>query len=323
MYKIIGGDGNEYGPVTVDQLRVWLTQGRLNRQTRVRTAADAEWKTAGEFPELAALFEPTSARPASPGPPPLIKPATSQRRETGLAVASLVLGLFSIALCLGVLAGIPAIICGHLARRRAVRSPDRYGGAGLASTGLALGYLSILLTFVIAAVVLPGLSKVTHQAMMQRTVQGNGFQRNGSQRGGFQRNSCQRNLREIGLAFKVWALDHNDQYPFNVSTNAGGTLELCQPDQDGFDQNALAHFLIISNELTTPLLLVCPNDHGKHPASDFTSLRELNVTYRLRTGANINSQNPQEILAVCPLDGNSLYCDGNVRARPRPAATAK
>ena len=222
------------------------------------------------------------------------------------------LGLSSIALCLSVLTAIPAVICGHVARRRAVRSPDRYGGAGLASVGLGLGYLSIALSLVILARLLPAMQKATRQ-VMRHSVQGNGFQRN----------SCQRNLREIGLALKVWALDHNDQYPFNVSTNSGGTLELCLPDKDGFDQNALAHFLIISNELTTPLLLVCPKDRGKHPAADFTSLTTLNITYRLRTGTNINSQNPQEVLAVCPIDGNELYCDGNVRPRRRSPATSK
>jgi hypothetical protein len=317
VYKIIGGDGKEYGPVTLEQLRLWLTQGRLNRQTRVKAATDTEWKSAAEIPELAALFDPAGAQPAGHGPPPLIKPAAAQKRDTGLAVTSLVLGLSSISPCPGVLTGIPAIICGHLARRRARRSPDRYGGAGLAFFGFALGYVSIALFFVLLAMGLPAVSQARRQAM-QHNVQRNGFQRNG-----FQRNSCQRNLREIGLAFKVWALDHNDQYPFNVSTNAGGTLELCQPDKDGFDQNALAHFLIISNELTTPLLLVCPNDHSKRSAADFTALGKLNITYRLRTGANINSQNPQEILAVCPLDGNSLYCDGNVRARPRSVPTPK
>ena len=39
---------------------------------------------------------------------------------------------------------------------------------------------------------------------------------------------CANNLKEIGIAFKTWALDHNDQFPFNVSTNSGGTLR-CAP----------------------------------------------------------------------------------------------
>ena len=35
MYKIIGADGNEYGPITTEQLRQWLAEGRVNAQTKV------------------------------------------------------------------------------------------------------------------------------------------------------------------------------------------------------------------------------------------------------------------------------------------------
>jgi hypothetical protein len=35
MYKIIGADGKEYGPITADQLRAWIVEGRANAQTKV------------------------------------------------------------------------------------------------------------------------------------------------------------------------------------------------------------------------------------------------------------------------------------------------
>ena len=35
MYKIIGADGKEYGPITSEQLRQWMAEGRANLQTRV------------------------------------------------------------------------------------------------------------------------------------------------------------------------------------------------------------------------------------------------------------------------------------------------
>lgn len=128
---------------------------------------------------------------------------------------------------------------------------------------------------------------------------------------------CQNNLRQIGLAMKVWALERNDQFPFNVSTNSGGSLELCSPGPDGFETDPSPHLKIIANELSSTAFLVCPSDSSKHPAGGFTSLRSENVSYQLRTGTNINSDNPQEILAVCPVHGNVLYCDGNVRAKPK------
>ena len=53
MYKIIGADGKEYGPVNAEQLRQWLTEGRVNQQTRVLAEGNTEWKTFGEYPEFA------------------------------------------------------------------------------------------------------------------------------------------------------------------------------------------------------------------------------------------------------------------------------
>ena len=52
MYKIIGADGKEYGPVNAEQLRQWLTEGRVNQQTRVLAEGNTEWKTFGEVAEL-------------------------------------------------------------------------------------------------------------------------------------------------------------------------------------------------------------------------------------------------------------------------------
>ncbi|SPE50259.1 hypothetical protein SBV1_1080022 [Verrucomicrobia bacterium] len=72
------------------------------------------------------------------------------------------------------------------------------------------------------------------------------------------------------------------------------------------------HFRVMSNELNTPLLLVCPKDKHKKAAADFDNLQSSNVSYRLRTGTNVNWENPTEVLAVCPVDGNVLYCDGSV-----------
>lgn len=64
MYKIIGGDGKEYGPVTADQLRQWVADGRANAHSQVRPEGAADWQSLGSLPELAALF---SAPPASIG----------------------------------------------------------------------------------------------------------------------------------------------------------------------------------------------------------------------------------------------------------------
>jgi hypothetical protein len=129
-----------------------------------------------------------------------------------------------------------------------------------------------------------------------------------------QKITCVNNLKQIGLAIRIWAGDHGDKFPFNTSTNAGGTLELCERDKDGFDRNAYRHFQVLAGDegLRVPSLLICPQDESKKVATDWASLRPENVTYRLRSGTNVSEANPHEILAVCPIDGNILYCDGSV-----------
>jgi hypothetical protein len=52
MYRIIGADGKEYGPITLEQVRQWLAEGRANGQTRVLVEGATEWKTIAELPEF-------------------------------------------------------------------------------------------------------------------------------------------------------------------------------------------------------------------------------------------------------------------------------
>jgi hypothetical protein len=60
MYRIIGANGKEYGPVTPEQLKQWIAEGRANLQSKVRPEGETEWKTLGEIPEIS----------AAPPPPP-------------------------------------------------------------------------------------------------------------------------------------------------------------------------------------------------------------------------------------------------------------
>ena len=65
MYKIIGADGREYGPVDEAQLRQWVAEGRANSQTRVQVSGRTEWVFLESLPEFAA------ASAASVPPPPI------------------------------------------------------------------------------------------------------------------------------------------------------------------------------------------------------------------------------------------------------------
>jgi hypothetical protein len=61
MYRIIGADQKEYGPITAEQLRAWLSEGRINAQTRVCAEGTSDWKPLGSFPEFADAFPGTAA----------------------------------------------------------------------------------------------------------------------------------------------------------------------------------------------------------------------------------------------------------------------
>ena len=75
---------------------------------------------------------------------------------------------------------------------------------------------------------------------------------------------CASNLRQIGNAFNLWGSDHGDRIPYTVALNEGGTA--LHP----LGVNPWLHFSWISNELSTPAILLCPSDTGR-PARDFSA----------------------------------------------------
>src|SRR5687767_928426 len=75
MYKVIGIDGKEYGPVSLEQLRQWIRERRINSETLLQAEGTIGWKPAVEFPELAADL----AGAPSAAPPPS---ASDQKQES-------------------------------------------------------------------------------------------------------------------------------------------------------------------------------------------------------------------------------------------------
>lgn len=67
MYYMIGGDGREYGPVTADQLKQWLIEGRANRLTLIRADGSDAWRALGDT-DLGSVT-PTTGQSVRPTPP--------------------------------------------------------------------------------------------------------------------------------------------------------------------------------------------------------------------------------------------------------------
>jgi hypothetical protein len=77
MYKIIGADQKEYGPVTDQQIRRWIAENRVNAQTQARAAEGGEWQPLSAFPEFADALAGGIA--AAPGPLPGFAPSAGSR----------------------------------------------------------------------------------------------------------------------------------------------------------------------------------------------------------------------------------------------------
>ena len=108
---------------------------------------------------------------------------------------------------------------------------------------------------------------------------------------GRQHINCVSNLKQIGIAYRFWAGDNNDRYPMQASVTNGGTMELTA---DG--KNAWLNYLVMSNELSTPKILICPQDK-EHlpPAINFSSQLAGHVSYFV--GMDADPQHPQMILS--------------------------
>lgn len=108
MFTIIGADGNEYGPVTIDQVNGWIATGRANLQTKARRTGETEWTTLGEFSEFTA---PPVLPVNQPPPPPSVTPvALPQARNHDLASRWARLGSALLDSFIGSLFVIPGIL---------------------------------------------------------------------------------------------------------------------------------------------------------------------------------------------------------------------
>src|SRR5436309_9769498 len=70
MYRIVGADGREYGPVSADQIARWISEGRVNAQTLTRSEESTDWKPLSTFPEFADALHAGAPGAGAPPPPP-------------------------------------------------------------------------------------------------------------------------------------------------------------------------------------------------------------------------------------------------------------
>jgi prepilin-type N-terminal cleavage/methylation domain-containing protein/prepilin-type processing-associated H-X9-DG protein len=105
-----------------------------------------------------------------------------------------------------------------------------------------------------------------------------------------QRVSCTNNLKQVGLAFRTWAIDNSGNNPMNVSYAMGGdsddvgarVLSTTQKTSATAGSRGVSMmFLVMSNELSTPKILYCPAEYE-------SSVRQASTSF---AGNNVNTAN--------------------------------
>lgn len=150
-------DNDNQHEVTEAELPGLITAGTIRRDTLIWNETMADWEKAQSVradwfegpdvpPELTNFQKKqiVAAGTAGPGRIPASQPADE------LAVCALVFGILGI-ICIQIFSPV-AVICGHIALKRANENGDRSANKGLAITGLVTGYLGLLILIVIIAI---------------------------------------------------------------------------------------------------------------------------------------------------------------------------
>jgi hypothetical protein len=140
QYRVIGTDGREYGPVSGEQVRAWIGDGRVNARTLVRTGASPDWKPLASWPEFQAFVAPSVPATCATAAPPAI------RQTNTLAIWGLICGLLSLTCCqcCCVPVDLVGIVLCVIAMVQINANPNTQAGMPIAITGLVLCVISVL-----------------------------------------------------------------------------------------------------------------------------------------------------------------------------------
>jgi prepilin-type processing-associated H-X9-DG protein len=128
----------------------------------------------------------------------------------------------------------------------------------------------------------------------------------GRQKGKAGRIKCVNNLKNVGLAFRIFATDNNDRFPGAILATNGVDLASI---------NIQKLFGALSNELSTPKILYCPEDKQRKPAESFQDFTSENVSYF--GSLSPDESRPQSLLA----GDRNILADGKLASRLLPLST--
>ncbi|MBN9690846.1 MAG: prepilin-type N-terminal cleavage/methylation domain-containing protein [Verrucomicrobia bacterium] len=143
--------------------------------------------------------------------------------------------------------------------------------------------------------------------------------------------ACVNNLKNVGLACRIFATDNNGRFPWDVPVAEGGAADYVAASggtnfpggpngQVNIQANpAWAIFAVLSNELSTPKIILCPSDSKKKPASTWramlasngTAVTDPNKSVSYYVGLTASEEQPQSILS-----GDRNLTNGVVGSNP-------
>jgi TM2 domain-containing membrane protein YozV len=128
MFNIIGADGKQYGPVSADQIRQWIREGRANGASQVQPVGGADWKSLASLPEFADAFASGTG-----APPPMAASSAGVSSRASNKIA----------------AGICGILLGGLGVHKFILGYSNTGAIMLGVTlgGFVIGFFTCGVTF--------------------------------------------------------------------------------------------------------------------------------------------------------------------------------
>jgi prepilin-type N-terminal cleavage/methylation domain-containing protein/prepilin-type processing-associated H-X9-DG protein len=103
-----------------------------------------------------------------------------------------------------------------------------------------------------------------------------------------QRINCTNNLKQVGLAFRTFAIDNDGQMPMTLACNLGGAQ--CQVGVRSLTtpSGVSMMFACASNELSTPKILYCPSEYESSRSAATTFARTVAVASQVPFTNDLN-----------------------------------
>jgi hypothetical protein len=155
----------------------------------MREESDTEFRPLSAFPEFADAFATKAAAPIAPPPLPAAVSA-APAKTSGMAIASLVLGILGMFTC-GITALI-GLIFGIIAMVKVKTSGGKLGGSGIALAGVIVSGIFLVMIPIYAALMLPALAAAKQRAQVI---------------------NCVNNEKQLALAVRLYSGDNKDQLP--------------------------------------------------------------------------------------------------------------